>query len=337
MDVVVTLVFALVFLAYLHELGHLCVAKLTGIPVRRMYLGFGPTLKTKTIEETEYVFGMFLGASMQPDWKIFREEPAFRRLLVSSAGPASTFIAAFVFLAIAYCGFHTPAKAIVGEVDSDGLAYQSGIRTGDQIIAVDGTHVNSWSDFGIHMISRVGDTGSLTLDIRRNDNINTHLFPIAEWQSDVAWVNMYRYFGFHPFTEQEERTSFSSGIVQAGIDTVRIFWSTAMSGFRMVFGSMSISNFVGGMQLTQLGAEGKDLNFDDYLKLLALFALGSTVINLLPGPIVDGLAIITAGVEWLWKTRLPTLVDKVGFYVGSVLAYGPIPICAVHELIRIFG
>ena len=338
MDVILTLFFSVVLFNYAHEFGHFFGARLARMPIPTMLVGVGPAIGRKTSKGgTEFVFGLLPVASMQPDGKVFREFPAFRRLIVASAGPAGNFLLTFFLLAIVYVGFSAPSTAIVAAVNMDGLAYEAGIRSGDRIVAVDGSKAETWSDVGLSMLGIVGDTGTFALDVQRDDELMEYTFPISEWQSDVAKVDLFRYLGIGPDTTADTRASLLDGLVGAAVDTGRMFWSTVVSGFKMLFGTMSVLSFGGGMQLTQLGLDGANLGVDDYLKLFALFSLGFGIINLLPGPIVDGLAMVIAAAEWLGRRRLSPIADRLARIVGYVLAFGPIPLCVIHEVIRING
>lgn len=335
MEVLIIFLISSVVFNYVHEFGHLCAAKLTGMNVQRMFVGVGPRLLSRSARDgTEYVLGLIPVAAMIIPSEEFRAAPAHHRLIVSSAGPAANFLCTFLLLAIAYVGFHPPERASVGFVEPGGIGHEVGLRSGDQIVSVNGTQTMSWSDVGLQLLGRVGDSGELALEVRRADERHAVEIPVTGWQSDVVKVDI---FGFLEIRQQEQEPTGRSlfGVVDALVDTVRMFWSTAMSGFKMLFGSMSVVNFAGGLQLTQLGLDGFDLGIDDYIKLAALFSLGFGIINLLPGPVVDGLAMLTAATEWIGRRRLSTRVDKMARSVGIVLAFGPIPLCIIHEVIRL--
>ncbi len=336
MSVLIVLIISAVVFNYAHEFGHFYVARRVGMKVSRMYVGVGPRIASWTDRHgTEFFFGLFPSASMRLKAGEWEPAPAFDRLLVSSAGPASNFLFTFVLLAVAYVGFHTPAPALVDSVDIGGHGFAAGMREGDMIVQVDGIATDTWSDVGMRMIDRVGDTGSVTFDVLRDGESHRYELSITQWQSDVAWIDMFQYLGVAARDTDQGAGQVFAGVSGALADTVRMFWSTAMSGFKMLFGSMSVLNFGGGLQLTQLGLDGANLDAGDYLKLFALFSLGFGIINLLPGPIVDGLAMLTAAVEWISRRPLSPGIMKIARPIGYVLAFGPIPLCLAHEMLRI--
>ena len=336
MDVVIVLLVSAIFLNYVHELGHLITAKLVRMPIVKMYLGIGPAIYTRRMGETDLIFGPLFGASMQPRQQDFRDAPARDRLMVSSAGPFANFFVTFVLLAIAYVGFPAPPSATVGAVEPGGQFDTLGIGSGDQIVMVNHVGTETWSDVGIELISRAGDSGVIPIGVLTNGEVTEVELEVEDWQSDVVWINMYEALGVSPDLSVVERSSLLGGIADGAVDTVRIFWSSVMSGFRMLAGDLRALNFAGGMQLTQLGIDRTNISIGDYIKLIALFSLCFGIINSLPGPIVDGLAMIVSAVEWVYRKRLNPMLEKVATYVGVVLAFGPLGLFTIYELIRIF-
>ena len=54
-DVLIPFVLLLGVLIFIHELGHFAVAKWLGVKVEKFSIGFGPSLFSRTVGETEYV------------------------------------------------------------------------------------------------------------------------------------------------------------------------------------------------------------------------------------------------------------------------------------------
>jgi regulator of sigma E protease len=62
---VLSFIFVLGILVFIHELGHFLVAKRVGIKVHRFALGFPPYIFTKTVGETAYSIGIIPGGVCQ--------------------------------------------------------------------------------------------------------------------------------------------------------------------------------------------------------------------------------------------------------------------------------
>lgn len=336
MEILIVFFVAVIGFNYVHEGAHLLFAKLTGIPVEKMLLGAGPALYSRSMGGTSYELGPFPAAAMLANKADFRSSPPLSRMITSMAGPVSNFVGGFVLLFFAYLFFAAPPSAVIGEVAEDSVAHQVGLRAGDQVVGVDGSSTSDWSDVGTKLLSRVGDTGHIDLKIERDNEELAIQFDIEDWQSDLVWFDYYEYLGISPDLSLVEQKSLLQSTSDAVVDTVRYIWSFAMTGFQVIAGEIRITNLVGGLQLAQMGAHFDELTMGDYIKLVALFSIAIGVINLLPGPVVDGLAISVGFVEWVTKKELPPQVDKAMLYVGSFLAFSPLILAlGVYEGIRL--
>src|SRR5688500_2242569 len=93
--------FVVGLLIAIHEYGHLLVAKLCGIPVRRFSIGFGPKVLEFKHGETSYwlswiPIGGYVLPAIEPD--DFRELPAYKRIAFALGGPMANAIGAFIGL-----------------------------------------------------------------------------------------------------------------------------------------------------------------------------------------------------------------------------------------------
>jgi regulator of sigma E protease len=71
----------------LHELGHLMAARLCGVPVTGMGLGWGPKLCRRTFSNIDYQLRMLpLGAFVRMDMSVFHRRSLNQQLFVLGAG-----------------------------------------------------------------------------------------------------------------------------------------------------------------------------------------------------------------------------------------------------------
>ena len=141
-------------LVFVHEAGHFVVAKLLGVKVLRFSIGFGPRLLWWTRGETEYrISALPLGGyvkmagddpseALAPEdrGRGFLEQAPWKRLAIAVAGPAANFVTAFVLLVIVgLIGVSYPDYPnVVGALPDSSVAFRTGIREGDLIVAVGG-------------------------------------------------------------------------------------------------------------------------------------------------------------------------------------------------------
>ena len=107
---VVTLV--IVFVVFVHELGHFVAARITGMKATEFFLGFGPRLFSFRRGETEFgVKPILAGAyvklvgmtnldevDVEDEARTYRQQSYPKRLLVASAGSLMHFLMAFIGL-----------------------------------------------------------------------------------------------------------------------------------------------------------------------------------------------------------------------------------------------
>ncbi|EFK53710.1 site-2 protease family protein [Corynebacterium genitalium ATCC 33030] len=181
----------------LHEAGHMLTAKAFGMRVRRYFIGFGPTLVSKKVGETEYglaalpfggfcdIAGMTAMDPLTPEeepYAMYRK-PWWQRVAVMSGGIIMNLFLGFLVLYIVAvtAGIPNPyadRTPTVGEVSctSDqvdaetladctgpGPAGAAGIEPGDRLLAVDGQALESFVDLRDYVLERPGETIELTV------------------------------------------------------------------------------------------------------------------------------------------------------------------------------
>lgn len=160
-------IFAIAGLVFIHELGHMLVAKIFGIRVKVFSLGFGRRLWGFERGGTDYrvsafPFGGYVRmAGADPfsesgsDWEEedtpreqwFMSKPAWQRLLVMLGGPAANLVLPFVlYTGIMAIGEPQP-RSDVGSIATGSPADTAGLQPQDHVIRVGDTPVSTWNDF----------------------------------------------------------------------------------------------------------------------------------------------------------------------------------------------
>lgn len=199
---IIALVVMLIVVILVHEAAHFAFAKRFGFKVEEFFVGFGPKLWSTRRGETEYglkaiVAGGYVKiAGMNPFQptppedldRSYGAKPIWQRAIVIAAGPATHFVLAFVFLAIALgmVGRPTDAASLEGIAPSlNGVASpaaEAGLRPGDRVISLsaDGSPTirdPSVDEFGTFVQAHVGDR--ITITLRRADETLTRtLTPV---------------------------------------------------------------------------------------------------------------------------------------------------------------
>lgn len=159
------IVVAIIFMIFMHEMGHFLTAKLTGMKVTEFFIGFGPRIWSFEKGETEYgikmipagayvrIIGMNNLDPTEPgdEHRAYRVKSFPRKLLVVSAGSLMHFAMAFllVFAFIAWQGVADDnGEWTIGSVSDQSAAAALELEIGDEILSVDGIEVDDFQQFG---------------------------------------------------------------------------------------------------------------------------------------------------------------------------------------------
>lgn len=190
------LILSLSILVIIHEFGHYTFAKLFGARVEKFYLFFNPGFSLFRIRKGETEYGMgwiplggyvkisgMIDESMDKEqmkkppepWE-FRSKPAWQRLLIMVAGVLFNFILAiaiYIGVLIAWGESYLPPENAQYGIAADSVAVEAGLQNGDKILALDGKHVESFSDITPNIL--LNEVDSLT--IKRNGEIKHIRLP----------------------------------------------------------------------------------------------------------------------------------------------------------------
>lgn len=192
------LIGAFLILVTVHELGHYVVARKLGVQVQRFSIGLGPIVWSHTTkDDVEFALSAIpLGGyiSMMDtrtqdvpahlEHKAFDKVAPWRQISIAAAGPLANLLLAFVLFWIVMFNGIQVALPYVGQVSEQSLAHEAGLRGGEEVVAIDGEPVAQWMDLYRGVLNRVGDTGTLAIDVSSPDSgVSTHQIPIENFLS----------------------------------------------------------------------------------------------------------------------------------------------------------
>lgn len=317
------LITLLVFLAiiallvFVHELGHFLVAKWNGVVVEEFAFGFKPRIWGKQIGETFYAINAvplggyvkMLGEGDQSNAPgSFKTKTIFQRFQVMVAGAVMNLLLGWVLLTILFwVGFqplfpgvardpfvHQTSTVLVTGIAANSPAESAGLKSGDQIIAINGQKSATAEEF----IATVGNFlgQPIQLSVKESDTTKTVMLtprvhpPAGQGAIGVALT--------------------SSGNVKAGLfaapaaalyETGRII-GLSITGFgHFVSGlvvhqqvSPDVTGLVGVGVLTGVA---RRLGLTYLIQLVIMITIGLGVVNLLPILPLDGGQIVALGYE----------------------------------------
>lgn len=206
---------ALGVLVTIHEYGHFQVARSLGIKVLRFSLGFGPTLWMRRFgtDQTEFaVCAIPLGGYVKmlderegpvaeselP--RAFNTQSVGRRFAVVVAGPLANLLLAVVVYWLMYMIGVSGPRPIIGEIQPGGIAAAAGLRSGDEIVAVDGRATAIWDNVMATAIEAILDAREVRLQVRSEQGPEQAITLDFSGVSidDLTRGDFFRKLGFEP-------------------------------------------------------------------------------------------------------------------------------------------
>ncbi|MCD2451421.1 RIP metalloprotease RseP [Methylicorpusculum oleiharenae] len=191
-------ILAIGILVSFHEFGHFWVARKAGVKVLRFSVGFGKVLWSyrKTPDSTEYVIsaiplGGYVKMVDEREGEVatsdlpfaFNRQSILARSAIVAAGPVFNFILAIALFWFVLMMGETGLRPIVGQIMPETLAAQAGFVEKDEIVAVSGETVKTWSEVMEMIFSSAAQPASdgLSIEVKSaDDERQTKVLQIPE-------------------------------------------------------------------------------------------------------------------------------------------------------------
>ncbi len=334
MQTFIASIFVFGLLILVHELGHYFVARLTGIKVLELAIGFGPKIIGWTKDEIDYSlraiplggFCRLLGETPEeaqlPD--SFPQKPVLSRAAVLVAGAAmNLFLAIFVFFIIFFFIAGTPVadSGKIGYLVEDFPAQEAGLQTGDVIKSIEGHPVSEWEDI-IYLISSRPEQ-VITLEIEREGSVKEFsIMTVIEPGSERGVIGI---------GQPIERFQFLSSL---GLSFER-FGMVIASIFQVLTGQAPL-DVAGPVGIVFVIGEVAQTGFVNLLLLTALISISLGIMNLLPIPALDGGRLLFLIVEAIRGKKIDPEKEGMIHFIGFAVLIVLILFITYQDILRFF-
>ena len=192
-----------------HEAGHFLVARMAGVHVVRFSVGFGKLLWSwRDRRGTEFAvaavpLGGYVRLYDRRDADAADHAPADPalahrsydrlkpqwRIAILLGGPVANFVLAFLLYWLAAMAGVLAVPAYV-DVEAGSPAHAAGMRNGEEVVAVDGDAISTWTDIGMALAARMGDTGHIDIETTKDGYAKSYSIAIDRWHADAEDPNL---------------------------------------------------------------------------------------------------------------------------------------------------
>jgi regulator of sigma E protease len=298
-------------LVIIHELGHFLVARAFGMRARVFSIGFGPPLVqwrpkgSETIVQVAAVpiLAYVNIAGMNPlepsdpnDRGSYQNASLVARFFTIAGGPLANYLAAtlIIFAVLAFAGVERP---VVGQVQPDSAAAVAGMRPGDVVLRIGD---NAPSSFG-ELAGTINASRGAPTEIRvRREGREVSLRAAA--RLDPA-SHRYRIGIVQSPTPATDRVPVGSAVRHALLEPARLTIEQLDGFARMIRGKekVQVMGPVGIVVETARGAHRGGWRYA--ADAMALISVALFVLNLLPGPALDGGRLVFLMYEVVMRRR----------------------------------
>ncbi len=351
---ILSFIFVLGLLIFVHELGHFAVAKWCGIRVETFSLGFPPKMIGFRKGDTEYCIswiplgGYVKMAGEKPEEEDiqgrpdeFMSKPIWQRAAVIFAGPAMNYLLAIVLLFTIYFFQGEPIEdrsAKIGLVLAGEPASTAGLQPGDLIIGVDDSTVTSFEDMYRLVTNRPGEQINLRWQ-READTmsafITTRVDTVMDAKGEILTVGK---IGVGKLVEYQPM-GFGKALVGGFVATNMYVGQIFKFLTDVITGSVSSKLIGGPLFIAQAAGEAAKQGIISVLFLAAILSVNLCVVNLVPIPVLDGGQLLFLLIEKIKGSPISMRGRAIAQQVGLVFLILLIIFVTKNDIwrINIFG
>lgn len=327
-----TIIYAIIMfcvLIFIHELGHFMAAKACGVKVNEFALGMGPALFKKRKGETLYALraipiGGYCAMEGEDeesqDERAFNNKPAWKKAIIVVAGAAMNLILCVVLM-IAISMYTGTMTTTIDQVNPGSPAAEAGIETGDKILAIDGTKIESWTDI-IQGITAAKD--KTLISIERSGETLTLTSELTKGEDGRQII------GIVPEREHNLLTAVKGGTTGTW-NMTKLMGKTISQLFT---GDVSTKELSGPVGIVYTVNDTAKYGFSYLLYLTALISLNLAIVNMLPFPALDGGRLLFILVRKVTGRAITDEIEGKIHLVGIMLLFALMIYVTWNDILR---
>jgi regulator of sigma E protease len=213
-----------------------------------------------------------------------------------------------------------PLSPVIGRVLPGGAAERSGLKAGDDVLAINDAPVTRWDQ----VVTIVSDSPGQRLDftVKRGDAVLEPIVVVPEsvQEADRERGRIGAAPNVDPATLQEFVVRVSYAPLPALGKAFERTWDTSVFTLKMVgkmiIGQVSLKNLSGPLTIADYAGQSAQIGWVSYLLFLTLISISLGVLNLLPIPLLDGGHLMYYTVEIIKGSPVSETVVELGQQVG---------------------
>ncbi|CEK09904.1 M50 family metallopeptidase [Legionella hackeliae] len=311
---ILAILLTLILVVGIHEAGHALAARIFGVKIQKISIGFGkPLVSWKTKSNQEWVWALWplggyvqlLNSRIQPvppeEFPVcFDKKPIWKRCIILLSGALANLITAWLALTLLFLIGYQQTPPLVQSVKADSIASSAGVKPGDRFISLAEQNVNSWQETGMRLIMLLGKKNVPAVIINNQGQLRSVNFDFSQWRYQRG-MSLLQSLGIEPQTdlpkEQINGESIINAFCHAVVKSMQLlsFFLTMLK--QIVTGVLPFAVLLGPIGLFSASVTSFFQGFTVFLYFIANLSLAVGLVNLFPIPGLDGGLIVYALLE----------------------------------------
>jgi len=225
----------------------------------------------------------------------------------------------------------------IGPLEPGDIAQKAGIKSGDQIVALNGVPVSDWEQMRKGIRSSPGKPLRLTVE-REGQRFDIVVTPRSIKQRTAKGEEEIGQIGIGPAPDSYYRRLNPVSALAAGAQKTGEFSVLIVQGFvKLVQAKISPKTIGGPILIIQTAGEVVQRGAVPILTFTALISINLAILNLLPIPVLDGGHLLFTLIEWLRGKPVSLRKREIAQQVGMVLIIGLMIFAFYNDLFRFLG
>lgn len=234
-------------------------------------------------------------------------------------------------------GLHPLLSTRIGQVLPGHVAEQAGLRSGDRILALNGTPVVEWEQLAKTIHGSPGKPVRLTIE-RDGQRFDVEATPRPTKQQTAAGEEEIGLIGIGPAPESYyQRLNPVAALVDGVKETARLSVVIVQGFVKLIQGSISPKTIGGPILITQMAGEVVRRGTVQLLSFTAFLSINLAILNLLPIPVLDGGHLLFSLIEWLRGKPISLRKREIAQQVGLALLVGLMIFAFYNDIFRLLG